>query len=161
MSELEMKEQEYMNYIEEHIANVKTVFQKYGNRLCKELHINKFELERNIYKHDMSKFSDDEFNAYRNYFYPCTDEEVNKEEFNKAWEHHYRNNPHHPEYWKTDDNIQDMPNIYIAEMLCDWEAMSMKFNNNTYEYYLKERDKNPFSENTKKILDVIVKKLFK
>ena len=98
MSELEMKEQEYMNYIEEHISNVKTVFQKYGDRLSQELHINKFELERNIYKHDMSKFSDDEFNAYRNYYYPCTDEEINEEEFNKAWEHHYRNNPHHPEY---------------------------------------------------------------
>lgn len=161
MSELEMKEQEYMNYIEEHIANVKTVFQKYGDRLSQELHINKFELERNIYKHDMSKFSDDEFNAYRNYYYPCTDEKVNKEEFNKAWEHHYRNNPHHPQYWEIDDNIQDMPNIYIAEMLCDWEAMSMKFNSNTYEYYLKERDKKPFSENTKKILDVVVEKIFK
>ena len=39
-----------------------------------------------------------------------------------------------------ENNIKDMPNIYIAEMLCDWEAMSIKFNDSTYEYYKKERD---------------------
>ena len=157
MSELEMKEQEYMDYIEEHLANVKTAFQKYGDRLCQELNISKFELERNIYNHDMSKFSSDEFDAYRNYFYPCSDETKDKESFNKAWKHHYTNNPHHPEYWKDEENnIKDMPNIYIAEMLCDWEAMSMKFNGSTYEYYKKERDVKPFSQNTKNILDHVI-----
>ena len=54
MSELEMKEQEYMDYIEEHLANVKTAFQKYGDRLCQELNISKVEVKRNIYYHDLS-----------------------------------------------------------------------------------------------------------
>lgn len=156
MSELELKEQEYMDYIEEHIANVKSAFYKYGNTLCEKLNISKFELEKNIYKHDLSKFSEDEFDAYRNYFFPCNGEERNDKAFELAWEHHYKNNPHHPEYWIHNNQIEDMPNIYIAEMLCDWEAMSMKFKNNTYDYYIKERNKKPFSEHTKKVLDDIV-----
>lgn len=156
MSELELKEQEYVDYIEEHIANVKTAFQEYGDRLCQELNISKFELEKNIYKHDMSKFSDEEFDAYRNYFFPCSNEEKDEEIFDLAWKHHYEHNPHHPQYWRKDNYIMDMPNIYIAEMLCDWEAMSMKFHDNTYEYYMKERDIKPFSEKTKKTLDRVI-----
>lgn len=156
MSELKEKEQEYIEYIEEHISNVKTVFYKYGDKLCKELNISKNALEKNINLHDASKFSNDEFDAYRNYYYPCSNEEKDEKAFEKAWKHHYTNNPHHPEYWCNNTVKEDMPNIYIAEMLCDWEAMSMKFNDNTYEYYMKERDKKPFTENTKNILDHVI-----
>ena len=53
-----------------------------------------------------------------------------------------------------------MPALYIAEMLLDWEAMSMKFNGSTYDYYIKNRDKKPFSENTKQILDKVVEQVF-
>lgn len=51
MSELENKEYECTQYILDHIANVKSAFYKYGDRLCQELNINKMELERNIYGH--------------------------------------------------------------------------------------------------------------
>lgn len=160
MTELELKEKEYLDYINEHISNVKMVYINYGEELCKLLNVSKFSLGENIDRHDASKFSDEEFDAYRNWFHTCSDEEKDKEAFDKAWHHHYTNNPHHPQYWDRGDYIEDMPRIFIAEMLCDWHAMSIKFNDNTYKYYLKERDKKPFSENTKKILDVVIKEVF-
>lgn len=161
MEELERKEFEYMQYIQEHKNNVALAFMKYGDKLCELLKIRKIDLSRCITCHDESKYSEEEFNAYRNWFYTCSDEEKDKKAFDEAWKHHYKNNPHHPEYWDHGNGvIDDMPPVYIAEMLCDWEAMSMKFNGNTYKYYLKERDKKPFSENTKKILDIVIKEVF-
>ena len=154
--ELDNKEKEYMAYIDEHISNVQNAYLKYGETLCKLLNISPFDLFEKVAIHDQSKYSEEEFDAYRNYFYPCTDEKRNKEEFDIAWKHHYENNPHHPEYWKG----KDMCNIAIAEMLLDWEAMSVKFHGNTYDYYLKERDNKGFSDNTKHILDKIVKEVF-
>lgn len=156
MSELENKEYEYTQYILDHIANVKSAFYKYGDRLCQELNINKMELEKNIYEHDMSKFSSEEFDAYRNYFYPYSNEEKDEDAFELAWEHHYKNNKHHPQYWCNNGKIEDMPNIYIAEMLCDWQAMKMKFGGSNYDYYMEERDKKPFSEKTKNTLDRVI-----
>lgn len=156
MIERDVKEQEYLEYINEHISNIKLAHKKYGEELCNLLKINKLELAVNIAIHDASKYSLEEFDAYRLYFYPCSDEEKDKELFNKAWKHHYTINKHHPEYWVDGDNIKDMPNLYIAEMLLDWEAMSMKFGSNTYEYYKKERDIKPFSDTTKKTIDQII-----
>lgn len=162
-NEKAMKEKEYMLYISEHISNVKLAYTKYANKLCNTLNVSPILLAMNIDVHDKSKYSDEEFEAYRNYFYPCTDEEKDEDAFNKAWEHHYTVNPHHPQYWqdKITGEIKDMSPLAIAEMLIDWEAMKIKFGGNTYDYYIKERDKKPFSDNTKAILDKVVKEIFK
>lgn len=158
MIEKQLKEKEYTNYINEHIMNIRLAYIKYGEILCKKLNISNHQLLLNINKHDQSKYSEKEFDSYRQYFYPCSNETKNEELFNKAWEHHYKENPHHPEYWIDDDSntINDMPNIYITEMLLDWEAMSMKFNNNTYDYYMKNKDSKPFTIKTKKIIDSVI-----
>jgi len=37
---------------------------------------------------------------------------------------HQKTNPHHPEYW---GGLEQMPEIYIAEMVCDWCARSQEF----------------------------------
>lgn len=152
MTELERKEKEYEQYIQEHISFVKLATISYGIKLCELLNISWFEISNLINEHDRSKYSKEEFDGYRQWFYPCSDEEKNRELFDRAWEHHWQNNKHHPEYWGG----EDMPPVYIAEMLLDWEAMSIKFNDNTYEYYQKEKDKKGFSANTKKILDEII-----
>lgn len=159
MSELSTKEKEYMMYINEHIANVKLAFEKYGDELCRLLNIKKYDLLKNVSKHDESKYTDKEFDGYRQYFYTCSDEQQDKELFNIAWIYHQNSNPHHPEFWvdRSTGDVVDMPNIYIAEMLLDWEAMSMKFNGNTRDYYLKNKYKKPFSDNTLAILDEVTK----
>lgn len=43
-----------------------------------------------------------------------------------AIKQHTTTNPHHPEYWGS---IHDMPEIYVAEMVCDWAARSSEFGN--------------------------------
>ena len=37
---------------------------------------------------------------------------------------HQRSNPHHPEYWGS---IQGMPDVYLAEWVCDCAARSAEF----------------------------------
>lgn len=41
-----------------------------------------------------------------------------------AVEQHNRSNAHHPEYW---GKIQDMDDVHVGEMCCDWKARSGKF----------------------------------
>lgn len=138
---------EYVNYIKEHIKNVNKACEKYGLLICKELDIEYEELCMQIKSHDKSKFSSEEFNAYRQKFYrDKNEEEISENEFNKAWLHHIHNNPHHPEYWVYYCNnnltesvtVFDMSNNYIAEMILDWVAMGYKFNDRCYDYYNKE-----------------------
>lgn len=158
MSELYLKENEYKAYIKEHVSNVHTAFLKYGVTMCKALHITPGALYVRVIKHDDSKYSEIEFDAYRQYYYACSGEEPNEEILNNGWKHHYLNNDHHPEYWVDEltGNIKDMPVECIAEMLLDWEAMSMKFGGNTYDFYMKEKDIKPLSENTKQIIESLI-----
>lgn len=158
--ELKKKQDDYARYINDHINNIKIATQKYGEKLCKALDINMDELLKNINTHDVSKWSDDEFEGYRQFFYPVPGSIKSKEEFNKAWLHHQNTNKHHPEYWimRDDKDIKllDMPNIYIAEMLLDWAAMGIRYGGSAYEYYNKEGHKKLFSDNTRKKVEEVI-----
>jgi hypothetical protein len=71
------------------------------------------------YVHDQSKFHGVEWE----YLDPTT---TNRIGLKNAVLNHSRTNPHHPEYW---GGIDKMPDIYIAEMVCDWKARSTEFAN--------------------------------
>ena len=155
--------EEYINYIKEHTTKVFTAYEKYFKDRIKNIIYNinadyvpmapTYEkmLEEAIRRHDESKYSDEEFDAYRLKYYP-TDKEndliaIDKEKmdlvdemFEDAWHHHYIMNPHHPKFfiwneksdssptgWEVLDNPKNespsMPIVYIMEMLCDWAAM--------------------------------------
>ena len=45
-------------------------------------------------------------------------------EMQKALDHHYSHNRHHPEHHRN--GIKDMNLLDILEMLCDWKAASMR-----------------------------------
>lgn len=155
------KENEYRNYIYEHIDNVRRAFIKYGRELSEYFGISYNTLDYIVTNHDRSKFSDEEFNGYRQYFHTKEGETRDKDRFLESWFHHLRTNKHHPEYWTyVDDNnmtvIMDMPPLYIAEMLLDWEAMAIRFNNSTRLYYELNRNRKPLSKNTKKLIDGII-----
>lgn len=154
--ELQKKEKEYCNYIDEHIKNVMTTFNIYGKRLCAELNVSFYKLSIRVFEHDKTKYDDIEFEGYRQWFYPCSFEEKNKELYDKAWEHHHDNNSHHPEHYVKNGKPTGMDRLSIAEMLLDWAAMGIKFGTNTYDYYKKERDIKPFSEDDKKIIDSVI-----
>lgn len=152
---------EYYNYIQEHIKNVREAFETYGNILCNKLEVSEVDLGSNVDRHDLSKFSEEEFIGYRKRFYPIKGEFYIEDIFNKAWFHHIKKNPHHPEYWSYADDdskiiITTMEPIYIAEMLLDWSAMGKKFNDTPYKYWIEKGDTKPFNPVTRKLVNEIV-----
>jgi hypothetical protein len=133
---------EYSRYIKTHIKNVKTVWkslQPYLKKLFKFEKTIQKQIELLIASHDKSKYSEEEFLGYRQYFYSGGNKKVDKNFFNQAWNHHQKNNPHHWQYWimwKPEGSIVlEMPLPYAIEMLCDWTAMSVQFKNSVTKWY--------------------------
>lgn len=124
---------EYNNYIIEHIDNVKKAYM-----WLKDHNIIKEGILDQLNLHDASKYTDEEYEAYDNYFYGAKTKEV-KEAFNYAWLHHIHHNPHHWQYWvlinDEDGTIAlEMPENYVYEMICDHWAFSHK-SGNLYEIF--------------------------
>lgn len=117
-------EQQNKDYIESHLENIRKAYE-WIKEYCPEIleNVDKKELEKNIKKHDASKYSKDEFMPYARYFF-LGDKEKYQEEFDVAKWHHYRHNPHHPEYWDG----KEMPEVYIIEQICDWWTFGWKNN---------------------------------
>jgi len=150
----------YCEYIIQHKDNIKKAFNKYGNTLCKQLKIDYFKLKKIIEAHDISKLDEEEYEAYRQYYYPKNNETPNKKLFYIGWLHHQNHNKHHPEYWTLRDNKKiialDMDNYSIAEMLLDWYAVGMDKESNTYDWYMNNKDTLVFSKKTRaKVNDLI------
>lgn len=179
------KEKEYLNYITEHINFVKRAYVEYMVPLLDKTCISQLisdndlkdaieKLSLTIETHDASKFSDSEFDGYRMKYYPTVSESTRASEdtdfaqtmedrYNDCWEHHYQTNEHHPEYWYDFENkvAKDMRLQAIIEMLCDWGAMSLKFNSRMLDWWEKdpggrEEKEKIMSENTIKLVDELM-----
>ena len=105
-------------------------------------------------------FSEEEFNGYRQWFYPVKESEKNKSVFDKAWQHHYTNNPHHWEYW-TNNSLEGVPAYeipiqYVVEMLCDWAAMSLVFGDKPSEFYNNKKETMVIHKDTKRFIDKLL-----
>jgi len=139
----------YLDYLAEHIGNVKSVWEKLQPLLKNSFWLDDFSyfnINEIIKNHDKSKYSKDEFFPYRQYFYPLENEKVSEKWFNLAWNIHQKSNMHHWQYWvmiedSGDIIILEMPFFFIIELLCDWTAMSVKFNNKPSEWYFKNKSK--------------------
>lgn len=153
--------EDYFDYITNHRKNIKLAFKKYGRELCHSLNLQYKKLEDIIDKHDLSKFSNEEYEYYRQYYYPNKNEIPNENVLNIGWLHHQNVNKHHPEYWiLRDDNqttILDMDNYSIAEMLLDWEAISIARNSSTYKWYYTEGKYKQYSDNTKNKIEKLIR----
>ncbi len=154
------KIQEYSDYINEHVANVQKVWKGLRALINTTHTIEKgFTIHYDcrisdlIEAHDRSKFSKQEFEGYRQWFYSDIGEDKSGDLMNVAWNHHQKTNPHHWQYWlmwrPEGTIVLDMPLEYVIEMLCDWTAMSIKFNNDPAEWYEGEKGKMLLSSNTK------------
>lgn len=124
------------------------------------------EISDTISTHDNSKFDDEEYYAYLDWFYPSEDCPKDEKAFNMAWNHHQKSNPHHWQYWilLEDDNEDpiylDMPLKYVVEMCCDWHSFSMKNPESTaYYWWTTNRHKIKVSDKTAKLIDQIVEYL--
>lgn len=126
-TEKPVKEKEYMDYIDKHIANVLDSFNKYIDK--PDIVIPGYDLQRSIQiidrlypdvmNHDSSKYSEEEFNPYRRHFYPTEAEKkageskLDEQNFDNACLHHYVSNPHHPDFFRwvtiTEKDIYGCP----------------------------------------------------
>ena len=115
---------EKIDEILSHIKKVEENCTKLGKRLIGSGRVELgIELIVNGRKHDLSKFNKFEFEN----LFP---EEVL---FERALDTHRFTNPHHPEYWNS---IHEMPEIAIAEMVCDCTARSSEFGTDIRDWFL-------------------------
>ncbi len=110
-----------------------------------------------IKEHDESKFSEEEFEPYAQKWHGNG---IKTPEYEKAWKHHWMNNEHHPEYWLG----EDMPLIYILEMICDWGSFSIasKDFNELSDFYFNKAKEDPekmLSDATQEIIEDILSRI--
>ncbi len=122
-----------------HIQNVQRIAQKLGIILIKK---GEQELGRNLIAnaqiHDNSKLKGIEFEHLF----------AGDELLNVTIKHHHTTNPHHPEYW---GDIKNMPDVYIAEMICDFISRSTEFGTSVREWIEKNATKKYSFEMTDEI----------
>jgi len=86
-------------------------------------------------EHDLSKYSEEEFIPYAQYFFPdpkdtIADEIMKKgrtRAFQIGWLHHVHHNPHHWQHWINGNTILPMPNQFAREMVADWMGASQVY----------------------------------
>jgi hypothetical protein len=139
-------------------------------------------LSTDILFHDASKFSDEEFIPYRMRFHKTEEEDKKYKEdaeyatmvedaFQVAWEHHYQHNNHHTKFWMYDevdgklvkrDSPKPMSVPAILHMICDWSAMSIKFQDtfSPISWYKTCDEKFEMHPNTRKVCEYFLNILF-
>lgn len=156
----------YFKYVMEHKKNVFRTCWARG-------------LYGHAFTHDLSKFNPKEFFPYAEWFYRPNGiklkENYSKEQltngmsclsknyldykvnFDKAWQHHYKNNPHHWNYWIDESGEpQSMEFKYLKQMIADWEGMSLKFGDTAQQYYLNNYKKINLEYNTRLMLEMML-----
>lgn len=118
-----------------------------------------------IIKHDESKYSIDEYEAYDRYLYGNNRSYQVCQDFNYAWLQHIHRNPHHWQHFvlindnpKEGEIILDMPGCYIVEMVCDWWAFSWAKGDLTeiFKWYDEHKDYIKLSPKTRKTVEDIL-----
>lgn len=173
------KQKEYIDYIKDHVFNVQRAYANYFLPLLDKDNITPLlsdELFKNairrasiqIEHHDDSKWTDEEFDGYREKYYPTALEladaefqEKVEEKAEKAWVSHYKNNSHHPKFWmKEDGTIEDMNLESIIEMICDWLSFNIKSGNpeGVIQWYEEKatHEKDEMTDRTKQIVEELL-----
>lgn len=155
------KDEEYRNDLLKHKENVKKAFDVIFDDINKYLNISYADisiLQENIELHDNSSFDEIEFKGNRQWFFHEPNEDKDRDSMLKAWNHHISVNKHHWEYYVNDDRVEEIPDIYLVELLCDWVSFSLKYHTITpLEHYMKIKPKlHPNTERKlKDCLDII------
>lgn len=161
---IKKQEKRYFKYIKNHRQNIlkayeemkecAIIFQLGGNDLFNDL------LNRVIH-HDESKYSLEEFDAYRKNFFPISqqEKELNKKDFDKAWEHHWKHNSHHWQYRQNkvsfDKNDREQL-LDVLENVLDWMAMGYQFNDRPYQYYENNKEHIKLCDEEKAFLEWVI-----
>lgn len=151
-------QKEYLEYVNAHKERV-LKFADWLKANCPELfeRVDIDDFMDLIKEHDESKFSEEEFEPYAQKWFGNGEKTF---EYEEAWKHHWQTNEHHPEYWLG----EDMPYIYILEMICDWGSFSIDkgdFKELSDFYYNKAKadpEKN-LSDATQEIIEDIIRQI--
>lgn len=142
-----------LGYFEKVVVPHKIAVYRAGLELSRDPKINahltnqdKEDFLRNLWLHDMSKFSVNEAFGYAMYNRQTG---WGKEDFEVSWHHHKMNNPHHPEYWLNPNRSGDlepiqMPKLYILEMIADWIGAGKTYGSSLQEWLPKNIHKFKF-----------------
>ena len=151
-------QREYRDYVITHKERVEE-FSKWLLENCPEVFEGvDVEVFKDLIKeHDESKYTEEEFEPYAQKWFGDGKKTF---EYEEAWKHHWMNNEHHPEYWLG----EDMPYIYILEMICDWGSFSIASGNmkELSEFYFNKAKEDPeknFSDATKEIIEDIISRI--
>lgn len=113
-----------LDIVQRHIGHVMEACDLLGRRLIEIGQCNLgLQLIANSYIHDNSKFRGIEFSG-------MTLPE-SKELLKISIQNHQLTNPHHVQYWGS---VHLMPDVYIAELVCDLYARSHEFGTNLQDY---------------------------
>jgi len=118
-------EQYFLKRTKHHISLVKKNIEHFINNWYYP-----YGLRERALKHDRSKFEEPERTGYiyRTWESYCILNNIEfsrpKEIVKEAVDHHLKNNSHHPEFFSCPN---DMSDIDIIEMVCDWVAMGEEF----------------------------------
>ena len=92
---IKLKEIKYLKYIDNHRMNIDLAFDEMVQNQAMQEWFTWTEdfcckLKERVLLHDISKYEDEEFDAYRRYYHPIDKFEkmLAINDFNKAWEHH-------------------------------------------------------------------------
>jgi hypothetical protein len=111
--------EEHLDNLLRHLELVRDATLLLGKRLSaqKKVDFGRLLIARG-HVHDASKFHGIEWD------YLHAGPDVPPAELKLAIEQHRRTNDHHPEFW---GGIDAMPEICVAEMVCDWYARAQEF----------------------------------
>lgn len=154
----------YINYILKHKNEIIKRYNEFIKLVINNLYnpfkfyiINWDIVKNNIMEHDNSKLETDEFDGYRQYWFPITDGfEKDYIKYITTKQKHISTNKHHWEYWLSSQGYgQDIPIEYLIEMIADWFSTSRYEGSEIYEWYEKQKyNKNiTLSRTTQKLLE--------
>ena len=161
--------QKYDEYLHEHISNVYKGWEWMSYHGIIPAHM-LYEDEM-LVEHDKSKYSEEEYEAYDDYFYGKEGKDEDDISvinlcFDYAWLHHIHNNPHHWQYWvliNDDDGTKalEMPQRCAYEMIADWWSFSWKDGNlmEIFDWYNKHKDKMILHESTRKLVETTLSQI--
>lgn len=124
--------------------------------------------------HDWTKFTPAEWNGYVNRFMRGDagkfDKSDDPDEWHRAWNHHWHNNPHHWEYWignlsqsQHDGDLAkfdelEMPLHFANEMVADWMGASKAYTGSwdISAWYNKNRDRMILHPDTRAYVELVI-----
>jgi hypothetical protein len=161
---------QYDVYLQEHRENIEKGLQWMLNKLyslrteCRNTYLTGLSFK----DHDVSKFSEAEYEAYDRYFYTSERTPSVVRSFQRAWLAHIHSNPHHWQYWvlHTDDPTEgivalEMPDRYMIEMLCDWWTFSWANNDlfRIFKWYDEHKEHIILHAYTRKKISIILSEM--